>query len=758
MPEGAIAKYFPLRGFGFIRPDAGGKDVYFRAQSVRGIEERDLKEGLRVTFETETSPQGPRARFVHPAGTGVSTTPVRQPSGGYRFLNPYNFVRSLRARNAQNAPLMGRCAPPPHDRYVGLTGRICCTLTATTPLFVADPEDVQEQKGHYSFRFFRYGDMPAIPATSLRGSIRSAFEAATNSCFSVFSAKKRLSYHLQPEEALKLVPARVVQKGAEWILELLPGATSLAVGQKPQGPQYAAWVHCYRPLQASRTVRDAPNTPYGQRKTLSLADWRHGQECQAIIEEMEHPRRHFHFWNVVQLARCDAPPLKPGPGQKRIIGYLCITNQNIENKHDERLFFADGKPTHVKLETKARDRYGELIADYQERHQDAVAKRVRPEVPHGQELTFSWFVIDRKGNTAKLCDGDLVYAMLRRDGESIQVEFIVPVSVPRVGYDQSVGERLDPGNKPQDSLLHKCCAYSALCPACRVFGWVSDEAPADLAVPVAYAGRVRFSHGKLTYSAGTFNATLAILSSPKPTTTRFYLKPADDKEPLRDGQEDQQVDYSIRANCRLRGRKFYRHHGDQLSRQDYERADNQRDDQNRSVREVQGAGSTFEFTVEFENLAAVELGALLWTLEMDGWNHRLGMGKPLGFGSAKIGVTGLEILDTAARYSGLDPAWEPSLDRKATFVRQFHKAMEARYGREFHQLENIRDLRALLAESPKLPVHYPRPTQEPQAEGRNYEWFMGNKRSGREAGPRLVLRLAEEDTQGLPLIDKYGQT
>ena len=769
MPEGTIARFFPGRSFGFIEQDAGGKDLFFHISSVQGLADHELVPGTRVYYESESSQRGPRARVVCPAGAAVASGPGERPAAGYRFLNPYNFVRPVKVRTPDAAPLLGRCSPPPHDRYLGLSGQIACKLTAVTPIFVADADDVEEgPRDHYHFNFFRYDSRtPAIPATSLRGAIRSVFEAATNSCFSVFAGYKRLSYHLRPEEALKLVPARVVREDDGWYLELLTGTTPLAVGQKPQGPQYAAWVHAYRPLWASRTIKRAPNTPYAQRRHLSLAGWEHGQPCQAIIEEIEHPLRHFHFWNVVELDRPGAPPLEPGPGQRRVTGYLCITNQNIENKHDERLFFhADKTPRRIPLVKEVRDRYEALIADYQERHADAVGKRKRrkkkPEQPDGKDPAFSWFVFERIGEkTSKLCDEDLVYAMLRREGRETHLDFIVPVSVPRVGYDQLVRDRLDPDVGREKSNPHKCWQYHALCPACRTFGWVwgtgdpDEKPPSDESVPIAYAGRVRFSHARLTHSAGTFEATLAILSSPKPTTTRFYLRPRNEREPIRDGQEDQEVDYA--ADRQLRGRKFYRHHGKQLSEQEYRRAGDKPDDQNRTVKGVQQAGSTFEFAVDFENLTQVELGALLWALEMEGWHHRIGMGKPLGFGSATVEIVKLQTLNPGARYRSLDAGWDDALGKRSQYVDAFQKAMAARYGSDFDDLDNIRDLHALLAESPDLPVHYPRPTVESHPEGRNYEWFVGNKRSGRDAGPRLTLPLAEDDDVGLPLIDKYGK-
>jgi CRISPR-associated protein (TIGR03986 family) len=221
---------------------------------------------------------------------------------------------------------------------------------------------------------------------------------------------------------------------------------------------------------------------------------------------------------------------------------------------------------------------------------------------------------------------------------------------------------------------------------------------------------------------------------------------------------DQQVGYDNPAQI-LRGRKVYRHHGSRLDPQEYQSVNGNKSDQNRTVHGVQKAGSRFEFTVEFENLAPVELGALLWSLRLEGWHHRIGYAKPLGFGSARIEVLSVSILNPEVRYASLSDTadgWIDRTDQIDVWIDNFKRAMAARYGAAFDQLANIRDLKALLADTPPLPVHYPRPTRQPQAQGKQYEWFVGNKRGGQSPGPRLALSLADDDQTGLPLIDKDG--
>lgn len=46
------------RGFGFITPEGGDKDVFFHARALNGVEYDDLREGDAVTFELEE--EGPK--------------------------------------------------------------------------------------------------------------------------------------------------------------------------------------------------------------------------------------------------------------------------------------------------------------------------------------------------------------------------------------------------------------------------------------------------------------------------------------------------------------------------------------------------------------------------------------------------------------------------------------------------------------------------------------------------------------------------
>ena len=64
MATGTVKWFNDAKGFGFITPSDGSKDVFVHFSAVSGDGFKTLPEGAKVEFETEDGPKGPQARSV----------------------------------------------------------------------------------------------------------------------------------------------------------------------------------------------------------------------------------------------------------------------------------------------------------------------------------------------------------------------------------------------------------------------------------------------------------------------------------------------------------------------------------------------------------------------------------------------------------------------------------------------------------------------------------------------------------------------
>jgi len=80
MPQGTVKWFDAEKGFGFIAPEDGGRDVFVHFSAIAdegGF--RTLDEGQTVEFEASDGQRGPQAESVRPVGGGAP----RRPDAGY---------------------------------------------------------------------------------------------------------------------------------------------------------------------------------------------------------------------------------------------------------------------------------------------------------------------------------------------------------------------------------------------------------------------------------------------------------------------------------------------------------------------------------------------------------------------------------------------------------------------------------------------------------------------------------------------------
>jgi CspA family cold shock protein len=61
MATGTVKWFSDEKGFGFITPDDGSKDLFVHQSAIAGDGFRSLAEGAKVTYEAEAGDKGPRA-------------------------------------------------------------------------------------------------------------------------------------------------------------------------------------------------------------------------------------------------------------------------------------------------------------------------------------------------------------------------------------------------------------------------------------------------------------------------------------------------------------------------------------------------------------------------------------------------------------------------------------------------------------------------------------------------------------------------
>jgi len=487
-----------------------------------------------------------------------------------------------------------------------------------------------------------------------------------------------------------MVPARI-ENGQ---IRLLTGTSTIGQNGKPNGPQYAAWLPRY--------IGKWKSTDYAV-KYLNGTLPQHGDEVDCWVELFQHhrwnkkQRKHipdFQYWQVRAIAKAGSAISKINPTQagkpcnerswhepkgsiKKIHGWVCITNANINRKHDERVFFDGGEgtpPGPYPINDELRRKWMELIENYQEIHQEDLKRRERQSKrpdeylgPDPGKTAWSRHVYTKEER--ELRDGTLCYARLK-NGTS-DVDALFPVMIARDLYAASPWDLLDPSLRPASSIKE-------LSPADRVFGWVlgdADDQQGATKNPTAIRGLLRVEpvtcNSTAENAVKTFSGAglpLAILAAPKPQQGRFYVAANPQGKAQDDGFSKIVAGYDNGKG--LRGRKVFPHHGklpddfwknpleDRTQSanapwQEYRRpkkdGQEQRDDQNRSILGWVKPGAEFSFNIHVMNLSRVEIGALLWLLSLpENHFHRFGGGKPLGFGSVRLSVEKCELWTEAS--------------------------------------------------------------------------------------------------------------
>lgn len=635
------------------------------------------------------------------------------------FINPYHFVplpKSVGTRMTEK------------DRKSGtLSGVIEYELLTKSPLFIPNSscdyafcKKEDKEKGHKSYDFFSYQDLsgwsmsegqkpapsrPVIPGSEMRGLLRSSYEIVTDSCLFALDERKVLSKRMpQPFKA------GLIKKEGPDRFSLWEADNKVCCGSR-DGNQSQDWKGRYCNLQ------------FGGKK---LTEGMHVRFCDTGKKSGTSPKV-----EVIGFAANDARQktmvrgvgdgylVLGEPGPKKMWAHIFSLKMNaravrssldVKVLNDALTLYEDNRAASEK--SPAGKGFGKARYDAHREYRESWERFCRD----GKAGDYFPVYYDDLKNDA----GYKGNKIAGTDNGSIMLS---PSCITREVYSVTLPELA--------GQMKPCAEKDNLCPACSLFGTIIGDG--------AVASRIRVTdllaedrEDKASYYNGV--VTLKPLASPKISTTEFYLqRPKGARFWTYSYYIDEQGNVHIK-NAQLAGRKFYWHNPEVFGDKNpgfYEasKMTNQntpeRTNQNITVRPVK-SGITFSGRIFFDRLSEEELSALLYVLESGDCSPitekthglKLGMAKPLGFGSVSMEVKrvvlhGYEAVDGIIRVKNED----------RTELRNAACDSEAiKHKDAFLRMSDFQAVRRNRPDGGKAVISYPK-----NSEGDNgYEWFVGN--------------------------------
>jgi CRISPR-associated protein (TIGR03986 family) len=534
------------------------------------------------------------------------------------FVNPYNFVPLGNMKEKLDRDkIYGSRACQDNDKEL-LSGYLDVSMYVKTPLIVPDaahkPEDEVfdtngEKVKRAKYDFFNVTNVTEengekktekkyiIPGSTLRGSIRSMYEAATNSCFPFLMDDDKPSSYRLPLYMHLTKRGLLHYENGNWVL-------------------YAAEVNVKESAQATWKEK---TDKYGK----SIIKNGKVQKKPVFVPPDEMPGTYVEDKGYIQYN-------EPIDVRKYHIVYLKKKQINDEkgNLVDEKVkTWKDSNNTHTP-------------------NKELLSAMMRDGVSGGQGkgTEYQKHIVELLEKAKK---DDKVYIPVYY----LTVDFNVGSSNnERLVYlsNASIG-RIGQHRKWKDIVgaFSPCEDTSRLCPACMLFGTVNGK---------GMKGHVRFSDALPVREPEIKSYTLDILGKPRHSAYEFYLEKPDgadywnydfcgevynEKKTYTDKNNKVKVKYIAKLRYKyytptIRGRKMYWHSENINTTREPGKTN--------ATMEGVNEGSEFAFKIYFDEITQKQLDDLIWVISL-GENdkdsklqYKIGHGKPLGFGSVKLVV------------------------------------------------------------------------------------------------------------------------
>jgi len=615
-------------------------DLKLKDNSLHGKEVEILREKgqiLKMFYEGK--------EFYKKSQTNYNPRPIQNQRQNFRISPsennskaPYNFI-----------PLNEAVVPaekiPEFDKYDTdnrFTGYIDIELKAQTPLYIRDAlteeeykEKLEKEKRKETYinpDFFSPGGLPRIPGSSLRGMIRTLVEIVSFGKFGFFD-DARLYYRAVGDTSRLGIDYR--NKMVDTSNNYFPKFKAGILRAKGSNRYEILPSKVINGTQIYRINFDKRTGIVDGTTEFRLSDF----EFKEIYFKPVTPQNHTHY-------RIDRRTNARIPYQLR---YAKLTSVSLtqNNSHPNR---------------------GYIISSgrMDKKHMHWVINEPDLSVT---PLNLDDDVVKSYKNDSQRNAPDILEELKEKRGipcfylvdESGKVISFGHTGMFRLAYEKTIGDHIPPDLKNPN---------------------ITDIAEAIFGNEKTHAGRVFFEDAYLDgkpEDALLETAVPKILSNPKPTCFQHYIeqKPENLENPPKNLAH-------YNSENPIRGYKLYWHRsGNNWIETDQENIRNHQSQYTR-ITPIK-PDSTFRGRIRFENLSEVELGALLFALQLpEGLAHKLGMGKPLGLGSVKI-TPKLYLSNRKQRYSNLLAEWD-GLKDETNKITDFKNAFER------YVLDKLQDL------------------------------------------------------------------
>ena len=546
-----------------------------------------------------------------------------------RVINPYNFVSF--------GDDIGEQKKTREEAYRGdaplLSGWLDVTLIPSTLLLIPDgahpeyidvrtkaiahPSEEDKRQYHTKYDFMSRKDALGqkqyyIPGSSLRGMIRSVYEAATDSCvpFLLADSKKPISKRVPLYAALK-------KRG-------------LLAYEYDKDKHGYVW-------RLYSTYAETEAVTVKEERTPEL-DWRGNPR----LDNRGNPKTtsSFHF------IKADGSAVTMPTGTNLKDGKVLQYNIPIDVTKEYHIAYLTKKECVHTWDVGDSEAYrllnSVLLRDNVKGNQVHRNKKPAEDLKNALESAKN-----KKGNLVPV-----YYFTVIRKHEEYDEELVY--------LSNSSAGRIGQKRKWADIMAdHGPCKGEKLCPACLLFGSLAKDHGLRSRVRITDALPVKGSLSEKDLS----ERTLDILGEPRTSAFEYYLERPEGASYWNfdfygvnetDSNGVSHTKYYDMAEAQPRGRKMY-WHGKEISTSKISKL-------NATMR---GTKTPFRFQVYFDEISQEQLDGLVWVLtlgentEDSQYQHKLGHAKPYGYGSVKLVVTGEHIRSLQKEKNGYCPVIEP---------------------------------------------------------------------------------------------------